>query len=196
MEHYVIVPLIAFVAGGLGSFLGAYLKKKGENLATREDIDGLVEQVRAVTQAAKEIEAKISDQVWDRQRLWEMKRDALFSAAKTLGTTIDAFISFYTACETASKLENPADHLPRKLEKSKNWSAAMAQFDEAATIALIVFGKELGQALNQARLLLRDAASQAYSGDIPAAAASIKTISLEHVKVLALIRKELNIQSG
>lgn len=66
--------LEAFLAGGLslvggwcGAHIGAYLKKKGENLATHEDIDKLVDQVRAVTQTTKEIEAKISDEMWDRQ---------------------------------------------------------------------------------------------------------------------------------
>ena len=65
-----------------GSFLAEYLKRKGKNLATHEDIDKLVDQVRAVTRATKEIEAKISSDVWDRQKQWELKRDVLFMAAK------------------------------------------------------------------------------------------------------------------
>jgi hypothetical protein len=48
MKLYVIVPIISFVGGWLGSFLGAYLKKKGENLATHEDIDKLRESRRWV----------------------------------------------------------------------------------------------------------------------------------------------------
>ena len=83
MGLYVIVPIISFVGGWLGSLVGAYLKKKGENLATHEDIGKLVEQVAAVTKTTKEIEAKISDEVWGRQRLWEMKRDAYFGGWPT-----------------------------------------------------------------------------------------------------------------
>ena len=37
------------VAAGLGAYLGSYLKKKGENLATHEDLDKLTAQVSAVT---------------------------------------------------------------------------------------------------------------------------------------------------
>src|SRR6266581_3333324 len=33
-----------FVTAGLGSYFGAYLKRKGENLATHEDMNRLVEQ--------------------------------------------------------------------------------------------------------------------------------------------------------
>ncbi len=54
--------LVVFVSSGLsagaGAFIGSYLMKKGENLATHEDINKLVDQVKSVTQATKEIEAK------------------------------------------------------------------------------------------------------------------------------------------
>ena len=58
----------------IGGFWKSYMAKKGENLATHEDIDKLVEQVSAVTKATKDIEAKISSEVWDRQRRWDLKR--------------------------------------------------------------------------------------------------------------------------
>ncbi len=45
---------------GIASYLGSYLKKKGENLATHEDINKLVDQVSAVTAATKQIEARIT----------------------------------------------------------------------------------------------------------------------------------------
>jgi len=44
----------------LGRTSARISKKKGENLATHEDLDKLVVQVRAVTTTTKEIEAKIS----------------------------------------------------------------------------------------------------------------------------------------
>jgi hypothetical protein len=52
--------VLLFVTPALGAYLGAYLKKKGENLATHEDIDKLVSQVSAVTAASKQIEARIT----------------------------------------------------------------------------------------------------------------------------------------
>src|SRR5208283_2457485 len=79
-----IVALTALASSGVGLYLGAYLRKKAENLATREDLDKLVEQVRAVTTATKEIEARISDEAWNREKMWELKRDVLLEAVKGL----------------------------------------------------------------------------------------------------------------
>ena len=55
-----VVFVSSSLSAGAGAFIGSYLKKKGENLATHEDINKLVDQVKSVTQATKEIEAKIS----------------------------------------------------------------------------------------------------------------------------------------
>jgi hypothetical protein len=84
-----IYGLLTIIASGLAAYLGSYLKKKGENLATHEDIDKLLAQVTAVTQATKEIEAKISVDVWERQKKWEIKKDALLEAVKELAIAED-----------------------------------------------------------------------------------------------------------
>src|SRR5579863_4588638 len=98
--------LTTLIAAFVGSFLAGYLKKKGENLATHEDINKLVTQVAAVTEATQSIEARISNEVWGRQRQWEMKRDALFEAVRAIGTMDDALItlnSTYTAAHDAGE---------------------------------------------------------------------------------------------
>lgn len=84
---HVFVP---FLSAGAGAYLGGYLKKKGENLATHEDINNLNEQVRVVTTTTKEIEAKISNEMWNRQKRWEMKREVLFEVAKSIADLDDA----------------------------------------------------------------------------------------------------------
>lgn len=45
------IPVFSFITGGVGAFIGSYLKKKGENLAIHEDIKKLVDQVKATTEA-------------------------------------------------------------------------------------------------------------------------------------------------
>ncbi len=52
--------IITASVAGAAAYFGAYLKKKGENLATHEDIDKLVQQVSAITAATKHIEARIT----------------------------------------------------------------------------------------------------------------------------------------
>jgi hypothetical protein len=77
-----IYLVLMVLAGFWGSFFGAYFKKKGENRAIREDIEEL-------TKTAKGIEAKISSEVWDRQKRWELKREVLFLATKRLSDADD-----------------------------------------------------------------------------------------------------------
>src|SRR5215470_19211540 len=76
-QEYLAVFITTTLGAGLGAYLVSYLKRKGENLATQEDISKL-------TQATKEIESKISTEMWDRQKRWELRRDVLFEVAKRL----------------------------------------------------------------------------------------------------------------
>jgi type IV secretory pathway VirB4 component len=73
------------LASGSGAFLGSYLKKKGENLATHEDIDKLVAQISAVTTTAKQIEATISNEMWQRQTIRNEKKAAYCQVLEILG---------------------------------------------------------------------------------------------------------------
>jgi hypothetical protein len=70
------------VASLIGGFFGAYFKRRGENLATHADLDKLIEQMSAVTETTENIKAAISDDVWDRQKQWELRRDAVLDAIR------------------------------------------------------------------------------------------------------------------
>jgi hypothetical protein len=56
----------------LKSYFGPYLASKAKNLATHEDIQKLVDQVRETEM----VKSQIADSVWDRQARWSAKRDA------------------------------------------------------------------------------------------------------------------------
>lgn len=55
-----IVALASLISAGIGSFLGSYMKKKGENLATKEDFDQILEQVAEQVRTTEQIKAEIS----------------------------------------------------------------------------------------------------------------------------------------
>jgi hypothetical protein len=74
----------SLIGAGVGAYFGGYLKKKGENLATHEDIEKLKEQVAAVTTTTEQIKTEISDAAWSRQKRWELKREVLLEAVKRL----------------------------------------------------------------------------------------------------------------
>lgn len=93
---YAGTAITTFVAGGAGAYFGSYFRKKAENKAMHQDIGKLVDQVRAVTKATREIEAKISDDVWARQRRWELRRDIMLQATDEL-TNIQGAMAALTA---------------------------------------------------------------------------------------------------
>jgi hypothetical protein len=97
MEHYIWLALTTLASAFAGSFLGGYLKKKGENLATHEDIHKLVDQMTAVTNATKQIEARISLDVWSRQQRWEVQKSALLDSLKELASAETATWSLVSA---------------------------------------------------------------------------------------------------
>lgn len=84
MEKYVYMALTALVSSFIGSYIGSYFKKKGENRAAHENFKQLLAELKETTHATKQIEAKISDEVWDRQREWEFKRDALLEGGRAI----------------------------------------------------------------------------------------------------------------
>ncbi len=110
-----------------GSYFAAYLKKKGENLATHEDIDKVVDQVKAVTQTTKEIEAKISGELWDRQKQWELKREVTFGAAKAAGAAKDTLVKMHGIYMTDKR--NLQQGKPIREDKQ---TEAYAAFNKAA----------------------------------------------------------------
>ncbi len=87
------------IAGLLGSFLGSYLKKKAENVATKEDFQEFLHQLKIQTEATEKIKgevaerttssienlkadlaegletfrAEISGKLWIGQKQWELK---------------------------------------------------------------------------------------------------------------------------
>ncbi len=136
--------LATAVVAGVGAYFGSYLKKKGENLATHEDVDLLVKQVAAVTETTKQIEAKISDEVWDRQRKWEMKRDALFEALKDVGSMEDCLSTYIATFEGARQaLPNDSTWNERKIEAVELYNKYNVNFARTLILATLVCGEDV-----------------------------------------------------
>lgn len=63
-----LLAFVPVVSAGVGAYIGAYLREKGKNLATREDLD-------RVFRAMEIIKAQISGDLWVEQERWKLKRD-------------------------------------------------------------------------------------------------------------------------
>ncbi|HVC00262.1 MAG TPA: hypothetical protein VNJ12_13160 [Candidatus Dormibacteraeota bacterium] len=75
------------------SYFSTYGGEKGKNVATHEDMERIIEDLRRATQATEEIKTQLSAEVWDRQREWELKREVMFETAKGMAAINSAIVS-------------------------------------------------------------------------------------------------------
>jgi hypothetical protein len=95
--------LLALLSAGVGAFLGAYLKRKGQHLATKEDFDQLLKQIKAQTQATEDIKGEIqrelnsfSDVLERGRELAGFRRERI---AKHLDQVLDAYVDIYAVAQ-------------------------------------------------------------------------------------------------
>ena len=192
--------LSAFLGSVAGSVLTlvithwtSYFQKKGENLATHEDIQMILEQVKATTRVTKEIEAKISTDVWDRQKRWELKRDAIFSVAKELGSLEDALIGLHSAYTVAKKQEQANDFvaMQSKTNALSVWSKTQNSFDLANVEIQLVCGEEVKNAVANASMAMRITGNKITKGDTESFHQDLPTIVAAGKNVMKALREEL-----
>ena len=57
-------------------FAKAFEQETGKRLATHQDIENVLHEVRAVTRETELVKAKIGRDLWTRQMVWQQKREA------------------------------------------------------------------------------------------------------------------------
>jgi hypothetical protein len=191
--NYLLIGVMSLLGGWIGSFLGAYLKKKGENLATHEDVNKLVEQMKAITQATKTIESNISDKSWDRQRHWELKRDAVFAVMQALGKADEALHSLSVVIVEERKAQDPNKFREAKLEVWEKVYVAFEDFDQKRSLALIVCGKQLNDTLMSLKQDLRNLGFRLGEGEIDSYERCRPDLAPIFARAFASARHELGI---
>jgi hypothetical protein len=186
-----IPSLITMLGAGLAAYFGSYLKKKGENLATRGDIGKLVEQVAAVTQTTKEIEARISNEIWDRQKRWELKRDVLFDASKRLSELNDAVIYYATAASVQP--QNTEAWNKTFSEAAQRALRATEAYHETMSLTTVVCTNPTREALHQFGIVAGTISNAAGRGDPAAFNNSSGQLAQRLGLAVLAIRKELQI---
>lgn len=168
-------------------------KKKGENLATHEDIEKLKDQVRVVTTTTKEIEAKISNEVWDRQKRWELKRDVLFEVAKSLAEVEDGLGGLDAVAQVFRDESDPAC-LSSIHERHNKWLRCYARFDAAKLLAHTVCESETILAIELLGTVYAEVAARlAEKKDRQVYGSSLRERATKLSAVKAAIRKELGV---
>jgi hypothetical protein len=146
MTEHLLIGAFIFLVGLFGrDFLPSYLKKKGENLATKEDIKELANQTAIITRTTKEIEARISIGVWAQQQRWDVQKTALLESLKELATA-ETFLSrlVYTFSHTS---EHHGDWAEQRKEANEKYADAVNNFRRTLLSTEIVCGRAIGDQL-------------------------------------------------
>ena len=167
----VLEALMVFVSALGGSTLTAFWKKKAENYATKQDVAEL-------TGITKRVEAKISSEVWDRQKQWELKREVLFAAMKSV-----------TECDIALV------HLEKKDEESHEvHRKAAKQLDEANLLIDISCSSELSGAFDDYVCFANSISDEIHEGKRDVYERQKDELEDKLETVRQLVRKELGIK--
>jgi hypothetical protein len=91
--------ILVFVLAGAGAYLGSYLREKGKNLATREDVDRLV-------RATEEIKAEIAGGLWLEQNQWSFRAETYKQLLESLGDLLSALKQMMYSAEWRPKIQD------------------------------------------------------------------------------------------
>lgn len=113
-HFYVLIGGISFLASSAGHWVASYLKKRGETLATKADMEEILRQVSATTRATEEVRSAISQADWV-EREWcttrRMKLEELLSSAYSLDQWLALQQSKWLYNEAAASDEAPMERL-------------------------------------------------------------------------------------
>jgi hypothetical protein len=186
----------AIVAGG-SAYCGTYLKNKGKNLATREDLEGIVTEVRAVTKTAEEIKADIGNDVWSRQRQWELKQEVLFEATRRVAAVFEALKALENILQT--EIKNPAIKndlwTQMTVDENAKWFKTTAALSESKLFVSLTCGKDVLEAIEKFSHVTTTIATKISRDDGAIFRQSAQELFALQDKIRDTIRKELKIDA-
>lgn len=189
---------LGVLAAGLAGYLGGYFKKKGEDRAIQENFNELLRQTVETTERTKGIEAKISTDVWSRQKRWELKREVLFEATKRVALVVDRLKTLANVLQT--ELKNPGVKAPdwaqMKIDANEKWFEATAGLDESRIFVGVSCSKNTLDALVKFGQLTTRVAAQIHNGDGEIFKRSVPQLFEANDTITDAIRKELAIDGG
>ncbi len=176
---------IVAVCSGIGAYIGAYLKKKGENYATKEDVDIVVQQIAAVTATAKRIEGNIAHDY----RRWEVKKEVLFELLEKYGVVDDALNRLIAA--TGAPIFAPDEKGSGPNATAVAFTNVNREFMVAAMKVKVTCGHELVDQVMKTGSMISLAASYAANGQFQEAQTMFDEMRKGLKKLNELVTAEL-----
>lgn len=137
--------VVTAIVAGVSSFFGSYLKKKGENLATHEDMDKLLASVRIMTETTKEIEGRVSDTFLVKQKLRELQQEAIFKAIDQLSEVEIAMSELAGISGAMSREPNNQQLRSKRVEYHSIFHKAFREFCKAKTTVNVICAFDVQQ---------------------------------------------------
>lgn len=183
------MAITAAIAGG-AAFLGSYLKKKGESLATKEDIEDLRKQTAILTQTTEGIKARISIDLWSRQQRWDVQKSALLDTLKELASSEALLFAAVYAFQVTKSNESPEAKEQRK-DANEKYFGAIRAFWRTKLAMEIVCGKEIADQFQDIDRLMAMTARKMKDRDYGGVWKHYEEIQTAKIQLGNLIRKQL-----
>jgi hypothetical protein len=148
------IPIATIFVSGLAAYFGAFIKTKAANDANNQNFEKVLEQMKTQTAEIENIKAKISDEIWDRQKQWELKRDGVLDVVRTLADLKVAIMDTCVACSEFSGNPTFDDAVINKRidalnDASKRFAQCSSSYQRAHTVADVVIGGELSTNMSE-----------------------------------------------
>ena len=196
----IVMALLTLVNGFLilyvRSYTSSYASKKGENLATHEDMQKLVEQVKAVTETTSRIESQISQESWERQQRWEYKQRNLVDVVSYLHD-LEKQLTLLYSTHKAAKAGNYTDatwNRP-KVDANAAWQTALANFERATDLCLLNCSEETKRSIGAVRGNSKDIAAGITNGDPDQYMSKYMNLSEPIQRLRVAVRQEMDAPS-
>lgn len=103
---------ILFVCVGatsaFGAWLATYMKEKGRNFATKEDLEQIIQQQSGIAKAVENVKAEVTSTHWQNQQIWSQKLTVFTDVSRNLlllKQALERLLDFLPAVQSSEESE-------------------------------------------------------------------------------------------
>jgi hypothetical protein len=170
-----------------------YGRELGKNLATRQDVDNILNHLQASTLVTEGIRTQFASGEWNRQKLMEQKRDVYKSCLEALAESIAGHL-YVGAFELMRSIPVPLD--PEKLSEARRRStAASGNLRSQAALASIFLNSEASEAMREASAKRPMEGMSSPAAELEWSNREGEILEAARLRVVAAARAELGVTS-
>jgi hypothetical protein len=141
VQAEVVMIIFSLVSAAIGAYFGAYLKKKGENAAVREEFAEIKDQLRETTLATEQIRRSLTTELWLAQEKWKLRKELYLSMLNSIEAIIEGLREIESMASDADRIKELEDSEERQRFKQgfeERMSAISAELRKAKASAKLV----------------------------------------------------------